>query len=322
MKEVIVSIIIPTFNVEKYIKKCINSVLEQTYKSFEIILVDDCSTDRTLEIISSYSDPRIKVFINKENKGPSYSRNRAIEKAKGDWIAFLDGDDWWDSNRLEILIKVANDSSADMISDDIFFTYSENQRPWGSEFQYKKIGEENVINLTPELLINNDLGIQPMIKREILQENKISFDERIKYGEDFKLYLECLVNVKKAVILKEPYYFYRMREGSLMTTQKKQLLTQTINEINALLKKSVFIEDTNIKAALLGRKKRLINSLLYYEFIELTLHKKEYFKAIKLILLKPKLFFLIFYRIPRVVRYRLLRRLKISSLKERRTTDV
>jgi len=88
MENNLVSVIIPTYNVEKYIKQCINSVLAQTHKNLEIIIVDDCSADNTLKIVQSYADSRINILINKENKGPSYSRNRAIEKAKESGLPF------------------------------------------------------------------------------------------------------------------------------------------------------------------------------------------------------------------------------------------
>ena len=105
MKE-LVSIIIPIYNVEKYLTKCIESVINQTYKNLEIILVNDGSTDNSKEIIDKYSliDSRIKV-INKKNGGLSEARNAGIEIAKGDYIGFLDSDDWIELNMYEKLYK-------------------------------------------------------------------------------------------------------------------------------------------------------------------------------------------------------------------------
>ena len=96
----LVSIIIPTYNTEKYIEKCIQSVLEQTYTDYEIIIVDDCSTDNSMDVVARFKDPRIKVIKNEINRGPSYSRNRGIQLSKGDFIALLDSDDWWDSKQI------------------------------------------------------------------------------------------------------------------------------------------------------------------------------------------------------------------------------
>lgn len=102
-----VSIITPTFNNEKFIAETILSVQAQTYQNWELLIVDDCSTDKTAEIISSFQekDHRIKYFYNATNKGSALSRNIAIQKAKGKWIAFLDSDDMWHPHKLEKQIE-------------------------------------------------------------------------------------------------------------------------------------------------------------------------------------------------------------------------
>jgi len=95
----LVSVIIPAYNAENYIEKAIQSVLEQTYPNFEVIVIDDNSTDRTVDVVREFRDERIKLLVNEQNMGPSYSRNRGIIEAKGEWIALLDSDDWWDKDR-------------------------------------------------------------------------------------------------------------------------------------------------------------------------------------------------------------------------------
>ena len=96
-----VSIILTAFNEERYIKKAIESILNQTFKDLELIVVNDGSTDNTLDIIKGFDDERI-VLINQENRGPGASRNRALELAKGDYIMYLDGDDWYCEEAVEI----------------------------------------------------------------------------------------------------------------------------------------------------------------------------------------------------------------------------
>ena len=91
----------PSFNTSKYIRDSIDSVISQTYKNWELIIIDDCSTDNTKEIVSSYKDKRILFFANSENSGAAFSRNRALSLAKGRWIAFLDSDDIWEKEKLE-----------------------------------------------------------------------------------------------------------------------------------------------------------------------------------------------------------------------------
>lgn len=101
----LVSIIMPSYNTAKFISKTIESVLEQTYKNWELLIVDDCSTDNTDEIVSKYDDDRIIYLKNKKNSGAAVSRNKALKNAKGKWIAFLDSDDLWYPTKLEEQIK-------------------------------------------------------------------------------------------------------------------------------------------------------------------------------------------------------------------------
>ena len=97
----LVSIIMPAYNCEKYIKNSIESVLNQTYENWELIIVDDCSTDNTVGVIKEFNDKRIKLFQNKANSGAAFSRNWALREARGKWIAFLDADDVWVSVKLD-----------------------------------------------------------------------------------------------------------------------------------------------------------------------------------------------------------------------------
>lgn len=108
----------PSYNSEKYIKDSIESVLKQTYPFWELLIVDDCSTDKTVEIIKSFKDERIKFFQNKINSGAALSRNWALREAKGKWIAFLDSDDMWFPTKLEEQLQFMQDNN-------YYFTYTD-----------------------------------------------------------------------------------------------------------------------------------------------------------------------------------------------------
>ena len=99
--EGLVSIIMPNYNCERYVGNTIQSVLDQTYSDWELLFVDDCSTDNSVEIVKQFNDPRIRVLQNEKNSGAAVSRNLALREAKGRWIAFLDSDDLWLPNKLE-----------------------------------------------------------------------------------------------------------------------------------------------------------------------------------------------------------------------------
>lgn len=114
----LVSIIMPNYNGEKFLRETIDSVLAQTYQNWEILLVDDCSTDSSLEIAQSFGDGRIRIFQNEQNGGAAVSRNYALREAKGKWIAFLDSDDLWRPEKLERQLKF-------MAENNYHFSYTE-----------------------------------------------------------------------------------------------------------------------------------------------------------------------------------------------------
>ena len=107
----LVSIIMPSWNTAQFISEAIESVIHQTYTNWELIIVDDCSTDDTISIVNRYKDIRIRLFINSKNSGAAFSRNFALQKAKGRWVAFLDSDDLWLPEKLERQISFMNDNN-------------------------------------------------------------------------------------------------------------------------------------------------------------------------------------------------------------------
>ncbi|WP_338470681.1 glycosyltransferase family 2 protein [Niallia sp. XMNu-256] len=213
----LVSIIIPTYNTEKYIHACIQSVLNQTYQNFEIIVVDDGSTDGSVEAVKQFDNSRIRVYQNEKNSGPSYSRNRAIELAKGEFIAILDSDDWWDPNRLKNMMKVMNEKDLDLIFDNLLYIREGERSPWTTYYKFKGITVTDDQPITPEYFVENDLGIlKAIIRKTLITDNQIYYNEAIKYGEDFLFYLELITKTSKSWLLKEGYYYYLSREGSLV----------------------------------------------------------------------------------------------------------
>lgn len=110
MNNELVSIIMPSWNTGKFISESIKSVIAQTYENWELLIVDDCSTDDTDDVVNSFNDTRIRYFKNDKNIGAALTRNKAIREARGDWIAFLDSDDLWSPEKLEKQIKFMNDN--------------------------------------------------------------------------------------------------------------------------------------------------------------------------------------------------------------------
>ena len=184
------SIIIPTYNRSKYITKCLSSVLNQTYKNIEVIIIDDGSTDNTEEIIKTFNDERIRYFKN-TNHGIGYSRNFGIEKATGDYIFFLDSDDYINSDSVDKMLKNINDN------DILIFDYKE---IFESDIKEKinkiPVFNDYILLDHPELINLVNLGpCNKVYKKSLLIDNNIKFPEDIKY-EDALFVIETLKNAK------------------------------------------------------------------------------------------------------------------------------
>jgi succinoglycan biosynthesis protein ExoO len=229
----IVSVVIPAYNTEKYIGQAIESVLAQTEQNFEVIVVDDASTDTTVDVVKRFADARIKLLVNERNRGVCYSRNRAIQTARGEWIALLDADDWYGSpQRLERLLDVAQAENADLIADDVYFIEDGQKHPSatllsvGKQFnEPKKIDAIAFIesHMKPARY-SPHLGLtKPIIKYSFLLQNKISYNEKLAFVEDLYFYLLCLTLRGNFIIVPEPYYCYRRTNCNSITSQKSRL---------------------------------------------------------------------------------------------------
>jgi len=215
MEKNLVSIIIPAYNAEKYIKGTLDSVLAQTYTNFEAIVVNDCSKDNTEKIIDEYvaKDSRIKKYNNPKNSGVSYTRNFAISVANGEWIAFVDSDDMWEPTKLEKQINFANTTEgADFIYTGSSFI-DEDGNPYNhvmnvpEKVTYKELLKQNIISCSSVL-----------IKKECLEGVKMPSD---KMHEDFATWLTILKNKDCAYGINEPLLIYRISRNSKSGNKKK-----------------------------------------------------------------------------------------------------
>lgn len=219
----IVSVIIPAYNVDKYISKCLNSVLEQSYQDIQIIVVDDGSTDRTLEIIKEYSskDSRI-IAIHKDNGGVSSARNKALEYATGEYITFLDADDALESDAIAILIKTIENSSADWV----FAGYSRRDETGNRLTDYVfETGEFSFgtdldrTRFIIEKILPYRVGVEvwsKLFKSEIIRNNGLLFSEKCHIGEDYSFTIKYLMHISKIICISDRLYNYCIRENSAM----------------------------------------------------------------------------------------------------------
>lgn len=204
----LVSIITASFNAEKYIEETIRSVQAQTYQNWEMLITDDCSSDRTCDIIqaSVKLDSRIKLFKLSQNSGPAKARNHSIEEAKGEFLAFLDADDIWFDFHLENSLSIAHEKNKPFL----FASYKRSNEKL--EFIYSDFIVPNKVNYTDVLKSNSISCLTAFI--DIRKLGKKYMPE-IKKRQDMGLWLKYLKDCKFAYGIKEPHAIYRMRDNSL-----------------------------------------------------------------------------------------------------------
>lgn len=215
-----ISVILPTFNSEKYIKKAIISVLNQSFNDFELIIVNDGSTDSTLNIIQEFNDSRIKL-INQTNQGPGKSRNIALKHAKGDYILYLDSDDWFSEDAFEIAYSEAfkfdtdltffqmlnfNDETGEIYENDWF-----NLNNFDESFEGRVFGPADI----KESLFDMSVGVcQKIYKREFLINIGAKFPEGI-FFEDMPFFYYVFLKAERISIIKKHLYYRRKHKESI-----------------------------------------------------------------------------------------------------------
>ena len=253
------SIIIPVYNVENYISQCLDSILNQTFKDFEIICINDGSTDKSLDELLKYKnkDERITI-IDKKNEGSGIARNTGLTIAKGDYVYFVDGDDWIEDNALEKIIAKADELNSDILifgglscyetksyncprtlreREELLNEHREFSNSGDGCLSYKKkYGGYSADKLPKKYLnkvfssedIKKDIFKFPstawtkLYKKEFLLKNNIKFQD-IKIGQDQLPFFHSMIKAQRIALLAENIYCYRKnRKGSAMTVKKKK----------------------------------------------------------------------------------------------------
>ena len=215
-----VSVILTAFNEEKFIENAIDSVLNQTLKDFEIIVVNDGSTDNTLNIIENFNDSRLKL-INQENMGPGASRNKALEKVVGEYVMYLDGDDWYHPQALEIAYNEAKSNDSDFTFFQMI-NYDENngrlyENDWFNLNNFDESFEDCVFS--PKDIQGSifDLSVgvcQKIYKTSFLKNIGAKFPEGI-FFEDMPFFYYVLLKAEKISIIKRHLYYRRKHDASI-----------------------------------------------------------------------------------------------------------
>lgn len=210
-----ISVIVPVYNVEKYLRKCLDSILSQTFQDFELILINDGSADASGEICREYAAENERVrFFDQKNKGPGYTRNRGIQEARGRYILFVDSDDYIAENMLELLYGHVTKSGADMATCGVYNVFRQTSVPQYEKIERFECSGEEAFGL---LLVGEKIpgsSCNKLIRSEILKG--IRYPEGILY-EDVGFHTELMQKVERVYVDTTPLYYYVHRENSITT---------------------------------------------------------------------------------------------------------
>lgn len=213
----VISVIIPIYNAERYLDQCISSVLNQMYQNLELLLIDDGSTDSGSDICRSYSqkDPRV-CYVRQENAGVSAARNKGLELARGEWIGFVDSDDWIEPNFYETLMRLAMESGADIVACSSIYEFK------NTSFTKRDSGDIKILRGTQELLDGYVKDYTKELWSKIYRRHVVDgFQFPVgKRCEDIAFCFHVFLHCEKMACFKKALYHYRQRKGSIMHAPK------------------------------------------------------------------------------------------------------
>lgn len=238
MKDPLVSIVVPVYNTEEFVGKTIESILKQSFSKFEVILVDDGSTDNSRSVCCMYSEKDSRVrYVYIEHGGVSAARNRGIEEALGEFILFCDSDDMWDVDLLKLVVAAFEDKECGMVR---FGLQSENEEFCPSEnlisavYSQKELLEKYFIDST--ISDNMSSCVLGGYRKENIDKFGIRFDNKLALGEDGKFVMEYSLCINKIALLENRlYHYYPVFENRVNTTARKRKILYNAYELWELL---------------------------------------------------------------------------------------
>lgn len=221
-----ISVIVPVYNTEKYLKKCLDSILGQTYRNIEIILMDDGSTDNSLQICKEYQsrDSRIRVYTQKNSGLPSV-RAKGVFLSTSDLITFVDSDDWIESDMYENMVTLYEQTLADLISTGIFNDYENGTTKTNLDHYQEGLYDDLEKDIYPSMLRDNRFGefglfgnlCTKLFKKSILLDVYENINLKVFYGEDCLAFYSYCMKMKSIYVRKKAFYHYNVHSGSMCT---------------------------------------------------------------------------------------------------------
>lgn len=285
-KDFLISIVIPIYNAEKYLEECLNSIKNQTYKNFEVIMVNDGSKDDSETICMNFlrSDSRFR-YLKKENGGVSSARNVGLDNVEGDYITFIDADDWVDENYLDLLITTVKKNHSDIVVSsykqfnniDIFYlrAYSLQEKYL---LNFERMNRDDFLTIFPKLMSTNvcfNNAVAKLFRKELV--NDLRFDTSIKYGEDLDFYFRLYLNVDSISYVDEPTYIYRSHGDSTTSNFNQEHAEQELSIFKQMYEK---IQEIGLPSIhYFNKLKKLLE--LRMDFLENKVLLNEYLDFLK-----------------------------------------
>jgi len=286
-----VSVLIPAYNAERYVAAACQSLVNQTEACFEAIIVDDCSTDHTVQIVQQIceADDRFKLICLPRNGGPGAARNVAIAAATARWVALLDADDTFEPTRLEHLLNLAERTNADIVSDNLVFCAEDGVEPERIMYTAERLPREMLLTAA-EYVVQNTQSIhgsrtsfgfmQPMLRRAFLVRTGIRYDPHSRFGEDFIFSTRCLIAGASWWVTPAALYRYVVRAGSLTENVNPDDLRAVSEMERDLLADKHRLHDAALSVAL-RRHKRTIDHWRYTKAFQTAMRAQNFSGAIR-----------------------------------------
>ena len=258
-----VSIIVPVYNAEQYLRRCVDSILNQEYTDFEVFLVNDGSTDSSGDICEEYGNKDTRVIvIQKENTGVSDSRNLALDRARGKYLQFLDSDDWITPDATRLFVRAAEEYGCDMVISDFYRVVGERLSPKGDIEEEGVLTREEFAAHMMENPADYYYGVlwNKLYRRDLVNRFGIRMDAEISWCEDFMFNLEYVRYAETFYALRTPVYYYVKTKGSLVN--QKISITKTVK-----MKLMMFEYYNNFYKHVLDEEDYEKNRLQVYHFL-------------------------------------------------------
>ncbi len=228
----LISVIVPVYNTKEYLSFCLESILNQTYKNIEVIVVDDGSEDGSLEICMEYADRDSRVTVIKNaHQGVVLARRSGADKAKGEYCIFVDSDDWIAENLIESVLALTDEGSADIVNFNIRTVEGSKETEWLYTVPEGVYGPQDMEGVYGRMMFDFENGrpgiiqslCSKLIKTKILRASMEAVDGRITMGEDAAIVYKAMLLAKKAAVTNRCFYFYRVHSGSMYHSKDENI---------------------------------------------------------------------------------------------------